>query len=217
MYDYLLFDLDGTLTDSKPGIINCLQYALEKLGKPEPDGEKLNCYVGPPLHKTFEKITGDPEKAMVAVGYYRERFATVGLFENSVYEGIIPMLQKLKAAGKTLAVATSKPQPYTDRILERYELTESFTVIVGSEMDGGRSDKAEVIAEAIKRLNIKEEDKDRILMIGDRQYDMIGAAKNGIASMGVGYGYAEGDELEDAGAVYQIDTVDELEKFLLQR
>jgi len=214
MYDYLLFDLDGTLTDSKPGIINCLQYALDKLGKPEPDGEKLNCYVGPPLHKTFEKITGDPEKAMVAVGYYRERFSTVGLFENSVYEGIIPMLQKLKEAGKVLAVATSKPQPYTDRILERYELTEYFTTIVGSEMDGGRSDKAEVIAEAMTRLQIK--DKDKVLMIGDRQYDMIGASKNSIACLGVGYGYAEGNELKDAGATYQVESVKELEKFLLQ-
>lgn len=217
MYDYLLFDLDGTLTDSKPGILNCVQYALEKLGRPEPDREKLNCYVGPPLHKSFEKFAGfDPETALVATNTYRERFADVGLFENSVYEGIIPMLEKLQEAKKILAVSTSKPKIYTDRILERYGLSKFFTVVVGSELDGTRSDKAEVIEETLRQLKLTDADKERVLMIGDREHDMIGAVKNGVDCMGVLYGYSEGDELKKAGATYLTDTVTGLGEFLMK-
>ncbi|MCH5251510.1 MAG: HAD hydrolase-like protein [Lachnospiraceae bacterium] len=216
MYQYVLFDLDGTLTDSKPGILNCIQYALEKLGRPESDRDKLNCYLGPPLQISFQKYGGfDSETAIQATEIYRERFSTIGLFENCVFDGVIPMMKKLKKAGKMLAVATSKPKIYTDRILEKYELDPYFSVVVGSELDGTLSDKAEVVAEVFRQLFLTEADRAKAVMVGDREYDMTGAIKNKIDCIGVRYGYSEGDELERAGATYLVDTVSDLEKFLL--
>lgn len=216
MYKYILFDLDGTLTDSKPGILNCVQYALEKMGRPEPDRDKLNCYVGPPLHKSFEKFAGfAPAEAVEAMNIYRERFSTIGLFENSVFEKILPMLESLKAAGRVLAVSTSKPKIYTDRILERYGLAEYFTAVVGCELDGTRSDKAEVIEETLRQLGLDTQDKEEVVMIGDREHDVIGAKENEIACVGVLYGYSEGDELKNAGADYLVHSVEELKEFLL--
>ncbi len=215
MYSNILFDLDGTLTDSKPGIVNCVQYALEKMGLPVPEKEALNRYVGPPLHKSFEKFAGlTPEKAMEAVEIYRERFSTIGLFENEVYAGVISLLEEVKKSGKTLAIATSKPTVYTVQILEHFDLAKYFTVIVGSEMDGSRTDKAEVIEEVLKQLG--KPDKDKTLMIGDREHDIIGARKMGLHSIGVLYGYSEGDELAEAGVDVVLNTVTELKKYLLE-
>ena len=212
IYNYILFDLDGTLTDPKEGITRCVQHALRHFGiEREPDS--LTDFIGPPLKQMFEttfNIDGDE-----AVKIYRERFSTVGLFENGVYDGIPELLEALKAAGVALAVATSKPTVYTLRILEKYDLLKYFDCVVGSELDGRRTDKAEVIKEVIDQLGIT--DLSRAVMVGDRIFDMQGAAKCGIDCVLVEYGYAPEGEIENCGALYTAKTTSQLEIFLLNR
>lgn len=153
MYQYILFDLDGTLTDPKIGITTCVQYALHKMGIEEPDPDKLEPFIGPPLTDSFRDFYDmDEEKAGQAVTYYRERFSTVGLLENEVYPGIPEMLAELKRAGKRLAIASSKPTVFVKKILEHFEICQYFDVIVGSELDGTRSRKEEVVEEALRQL-----------------------------------------------------------------
>lgn len=212
-YSIILFDLDGTLTDSSQGIINSIIYALEKYDINDYDMTLLRKFLGPPLHESFEKFMGfDKEKSLQAVKLYREYFSLKGLLENEVYGGIIDLLQKLKENGKTLIVATSKPQPFTDKIMEHFDLAKYFDFIAGSNMDTTRSKKAEVIEYALSECNIK--DKSKVVMIGDRAEDMIGAHSVGIDSIGVEYGYGTFDELKNAGATYIVKTVDELENLL---
>lgn len=232
MYQYILFDLDGTLTDPKIGITTCVQYALHKMGIEEPDLDKLEPFIGPPLTDSFCDFYGmDNQKAGQAVVYYRERFSTVGLFENEVYPGIPQMLEALKEAGKKLAIASSKPTVFVKQILEHFEICQYFDVIVGSEIDGTRSRKEEVVEEALRQLlpgmrynqlrkgNIaltKGGQADcEIVMVGDRRFDIEGAKEYGIVSIGAAYGYAEEGELAEAGADIIVGTVEDLKKVLL--
>lgn len=211
MFDYLFFDLDGTLTDPAQGITNSFIHALKFYGIEIPSYEKLCTYIGPPLVTTFQKEYGfSEEKSMEAVGKYREYFAQKGLFENKVYEEIPTLLQKLTEMGKTLIVATSKPEEYSIKILEHFNLSKYFKYICGSNMDESRSKKEEVIAYAMEKCSIKPNEKDKILMIGDREHDIIGAKKNNLKSCGVLFGYGNQKELSDAGADYIISTPLEL-------
>lgn len=213
MYQYILFDLDGTLTDPKEGITKCVQYALKYFGI-EADTEELVDFIGPPLLESFQKYYHlDDTQGQMALKKYRERFTDIGIFENGVYPGIAELLSKLKGQGRKIALATSKPGVYAQRILEKYELLPYFDVVVGSELDGRRTDKGEVITEAIRQLQMSAAHKKDILMIGDRLHDMIGAAKNQIDRLGVYYGYAHQGELESAGADYIVHTVSELTAF----
>lgn len=215
MFDTILFDLDGTLTDPKIGITKCAQYALRCFGIDEPDLDRLECFIGPPLVQSFMEYYGfDSEKANAAVEKYRERFSSVGLFENVLFPGIIDLLTHLKQNGKTLAVATSKPEVYMHQILERYGLASFFDVVVGSELDGTRNDKTEVIEEVLMRLGLKGADRAKVAMVGDRKFDIIGAKACGINTIGVRYGYAEENELETAEADYIFSDIDELKDFL---
>lgn len=153
MYHYILFDLDGTLTDPKLGITGCVQYALRKLGREVPDADALEPFIGPPLMDSFREFCGfDEETGAKAVAYYRERYAVDGLFENEAYPGIVQMLARLQAAGCHLAVASSKPEVFVKRILERFEMLPYFEVVVGSELDGSRVQKEEVVEEALRQL-----------------------------------------------------------------
>ncbi len=218
---YILFDLDGTLTDPKIGITKCVQYALAAAGIDEPDLDKLECYIGPPLDISFKRFHGmNDEDAWKAVEKYRERFKDIGIFENAVIDGIVPCLETLKAAGKILVLATCKPEVFAFRIMEHFELEKYFTVMVGSGLDGTRKHKNEVINEALVRLskitgeNIIEMKVDAI-MVGDREQDINGAHEEGVEAVGVRFGYAAENELEEAGADYIAETVPELTALLL--
>ena len=213
-YKYIFFDLDGTLTDPQEGITNCVKYALESFGIRETDYSKLMRFIGPPLVYSFSEYYGfDKEKSLAAVAKYRERFADIGIFENRAYDGIETVLQKLVDTSHILVLATSKPKVFADRIMTKYRLRPYFKLICGSELDGTRNDKNEVIEYAIDKLQIPRE---KIIMVGDRRQDIIGAKKCGIASCGVRYGYAEPDELENAGADYIAENLEELLEILMR-
>lgn len=229
MYQYILFDLDGTLTDPKPGITASVQYALHKMGIEEPDLDKLEPFIGPPLLDSFHEYYGfDEEQGKQATVYYRERFSGTGLFENEVYPGIPQLLKKLKDAGKKLAVASSKPGVFVERILEHFGLRAYFDVVVGSGLDGTMTKKEEVVEEALRLLlpealfqsvmavkgGASEEKYDTIVMIGDRRFDIEGAKMFHLVSVGVTYGYAVRGELPAAGADVIVDTVEELGEVL---
>lgn len=210
MSQVILFDLDGTLTESGEGIINCVQYALEKLGKKEEHPENLQCFIGPPLKEQFMKYAGlSEEEGEKAVVYYRERYTTTGIFENRLYPKIPELLDLLKINNKILAVASSKPEVYVKQILKHFQIADYFTAIVGSELDGRRTEKAEVIEEALRRMHLEEE-RDKVLMVGDRSHDVQGAISCGLQCIGVAYGYGSREELEKAGAVYIADSVEDL-------
>lgn len=228
-YQYILFDLDGTLTDPKLGITTCVQYALHKMGIEEPDLDRLEPFIGPPLMESFHEFYGfNEEQGRQATVYYRERFSVTGLFENEVYPGMEQLLEEMKAAGKKLAVASSKPGVFVERILEHFGLDVYFDVVVGSELDGTRAKKEEVVEEALRRLlpeelfrgimeakdRESEEKYDTVVMVGDRRFDVEGAKAFHIASVGVNYGYAAPEELSLAGADVIVDTVTELGKAL---
>lgn len=213
-FEYLLFDLDGTLTDPAEGITNSFIHAYKYFGMEIPSYEKLCSFIGPPLVWTFENEWGfTGEKVQEGVKAYREYFAVKGLFENRVYDGIEELLIKLKAAGKKLVVATSKPENFSVQIMDHFGLTKYFEAVCGSLQDETRTKKAEVIAYALETCGIK--DKSRVLMIGDRLHDVAGAKENGIKCCGILYGYGNRKEHEEAGADYIIESVEELEKFLL--
>lgn len=218
MNQYLLFDLDGTLTDPKIGITTCVQYALSFLGIREPDLNKLEPFIGPPLKDSFMEFYGlDEKQAEEGIEKYRERFKDIGIFENKVYPGIRRMLRKCKRKGATLAVASSKPEVYVKRILEHFHLAQYFDVIVGSELDGRRTAKEEVVQEALHRLFPKGDiDYDNTVMIGDRKFDVIGARDNRLVGVGVSYGYGSMEELKEAGPDYIVRSVRELEELLLR-
>ncbi|MBO4532788.1 MAG: HAD family hydrolase [Treponema sp.] len=216
MFDYILFDLDGTLTDPAQGITNSFIHALKFYGLPIPSYEELCKLIGPPLPYSFETTFGFPhDKAMEAVAKYREYFAVKGLFENQVYDGIPELLCSLKEKGKHLVVATSKPEEYSIRIIEHFKLSQYFDFVCGSNMDESRSKKDEVIAYALQRCGLGEGDKERVLMIGDRFHDIEGAKKNGIKSCGVLFGYGSRKELEEAGADFIAAEVYELDRLIV--
>ena len=217
MFPYVLFDLDGTLTDPKPGITQCVQYALRCMGIEEPDLDKLEPFIGPPLTDSFREFYGmDQEQAAEAVAKYRERFSEKGLYENEIYPGMKQMLENLKTAGCHLAVASSKPEHFVKKILVSFDIDGYFEVIVGSELDGTRCQKEEVVAEALRRFfpdgNIPCDD---IVMVGDRKFDIIGGREMGLHQIGVAYGYAPEGELEAAEAEYIVNDLDELERVLI--
>lgn len=218
---YILFDLDGTLTDPKTGITKCVQYALAAAGIDEPELDKLECYIGPPLDESFKRFHGMNEAdAWKAVEKYRERFKDIGIFENAVIDGIVPCLETLKAAGKVLILATCKPETFAFRIMEHFKLDKYFTIMVGSGLDGTRKHKNEVIREVFARLmEITDADivemKADAIMVGDREQDVNGAHEEGIEVVGVKFGYAACNELEEAGADYIVETVPELTALLL--
>lgn len=207
MYKVILFDLDGTLTESGEGIAKSVQYALEKLGKPEDDLKKLEVFVGPPLLQQFMEYAGlDEETGIKAVEYYRERYSTVGIFENQPYPGVEEMLDTLCQKGYTLAVASSKPEYFVKKILDHFGLTGYFSEIVGSEMSGKRTGKAEVIEEVLARLNMQNH-RDEVIMVGDKEHDVFGARKAGIECVAVAYGYGTEQELKQAQPLKIVDSV----------
>lgn len=215
MYDVIMFDLDGTLTNPKVGITKSVQFALNKMGIQEQDLEKLTPFIGPPLIPSFKEFYSmNDEQAKQAVHYYRERFSTVGLYENAVYLGIQELLEQLKSQGKTLIVATSKPTVFSVKILEHFGLRDYFTAVIGSNLDGTRVEKNEVIEFALSELS--DYDSTKVIMVGDRKYDIIGAKKNDIDVVGVGYGYGGLDELKEAQPTYIVSTVKELQELLLE-
>lgn len=218
MKQYLLFDLDGTLTDPKVGITTCVQYALAAQGIEEPDLDKLEPFIGPPLKESFQDFYQmTEEQAQQAVMKYRERFQDIGIFENSVYDGIAEMLHTLQSKGMHLAVASSKPTVFVKRILEHFKLDKYFQVVVGSELDGTRSEKEEVIREALRQLfGDQPIQNNQIYMIGDRCYDIKGAKAVHVESVGVAYGYGSMEELKEAKADYIVKSVEELKNFLLR-
>lgn len=237
-FRYVLFDLDGTLTDPKEGICKSVQYALHQMDIEEPDIDKLEPFIGPPLQDSFMEFyhmsKTDAEKA---VAHYRERFSAIGLYENMLYDGIPQMLKHLKDAGSYLAVASSKPGVFVEKILKHFHLDSYFDVVVGSELDGRRSKKEEVVEEALMQLYaLKEADlkndqteRDKVwlngkesaslrnstAMVGDRVFDMNGAKAYGLHGVAVAYGYAPEGELERSGAEHVAATVKELERYLL--
>ena len=217
---YILFDLDGTITDSSEGITKSVQHALKKLGIEENDQAMLRRFIGPPLDESFEKFYGfDKEKALKAVDYYRERYSDKGIYENVLFDGIADMLEGLKCDGYIISLATCKSAIYVPRILEYFNVDKYFDVAVGSELEGGeRRHKNQVIDEVFVRLAAAgladtgslSETKSQSIMIGDRKDDILGAKASGIDSMGVRYGFAEEQELEIAGADYIVETVEDI-------
>jgi phosphoglycolate phosphatase len=205
----LLFDLDGTLTDPFTGITKCIGYALHMLGRESPSRESLRWCIGPPLKESFAKLLASDDDAITekAVAFYRERFSTVGLFENEVYDGIPEALGALQKNGHTLYVATSKPAVYAERIIAHFGLQRYFKCVFGSELDGARSDKTSLISHILQRELISPSETS---MIGDRVHDIVGATENGIYGFGVLWGYGTKDELKNSGARAFFSTPKEL-------
>lgn len=219
-FKYCLFDLDGTLTDPGEGITKSVQYALRSLGIEEPDLKKLERFIGPPLKDSFMEHYGfTQEQAAQAVLAYRERFAPIGILENRIFPDIPLMLFNLKKRGISLAVASSKPVNFVRQILSHFAIGQYFDVIIGSELDGTRSAKEEVVEAALRELGVftlpMDERHRHCAMIGDRKFDIQGAKANGITSVGVAFGFAELGELEREGAEFIAGTVKELEAYLL--
>lgn len=209
----ILFDLDGTLTDPKVGITKSVQYALAKFGIHETDLDKLVPFIGPPLVESFQEVYGlSQTEAADGVRYYREYFTQAGMFENAVYPGIREMLVLLCEEGKRLVIATSKPTVYSEQIVEHFGLAEFFQGIVGSNLDGSRIHKGEVIAYALSLLgNVPRQE---LIMVGDRKHDIIGARENGLEVIAVQYGYGSREELQAANPTYLAATVSELTDLL---
>jgi phosphoglycolate phosphatase len=213
-YPYILFDLDGTLTDPGLGITNAVIYALEKFGITADDRRSLYKFIGPPLWDSFERFYGfSKEEAESAVRYFREYYNDTGIFENTAQAGIRALLGALRDSGRTLAVATSKPEVTAKRVLEHFDLAGYFTFIGGSTYDGSRVNKDDVIRYVLDSCRIC--DLSSAVMVGDREHDIVGAGKAGIDSIGVLYGYGCREELQEAGADYIAETVADVGKILL--
>lgn len=213
MKDYILFDFDGTVFDTAEGITKCVRYALGRMGI-EARLDELMCFAGPPLAEMFALKYGmSADEAAKATELYRERYAPTGWAECRPFDGMHEMLLRLKNAGKTLAVATSKPEHLALKILGAYDMLGDFDLVCGATLDGSRSKKWEVIEYALDKLGISA---DQAIMVGDRKYDVIGAKKCGLDCVGVRFGYAEEGELEEYGAVYIAETPDDLFEYLMK-
>ena len=223
MFHTILFDLDGTLTDSREGIVNSVKYTIEKLGGTMPDAQTLLKFIGPPLHESFMEFYGfSKEQAFEAVDRYRvrykvfrEHYVPVGQYENEEAPGMRDVLERLKAKGYTLALASSKPEELCVSICRRFGFTPFLSAVTGSPA-GADWEKADVIREAMRRLRLTDADKPTVLMVGDRKYDVLGAQECGLACVGVEFfGYAAPGELAEAGAAAVVRTAEELEQFIL--
>lgn len=213
MYKYILFDLDGTLTNPEIGITTCVMYALEKFNIKVEDRKKLHPFIGPPLTYSFRTYYGLSEAdSELAVKYYRERFSVKGLYENEVYDGVEKLLEQLKQSGKIIVLATSKPEKYAIEILKHFDLYKYFDYVAGATMDGSRGEKADVIRYALEISGI--ENKSEAIMVGDRNYDILGAKENGLDSVGVLFGFGDYEELTKAGANYIAETVADIVKYV---
>lgn len=206
-----LFDLDGTLTDSGEGIINCVILALERLGLPVPERDDLRVCVGPPLRDSFLRFGVKPEDVEEAISIYRSRYVPIGMFENTPYPGITALLSALKAEGHRLIVATAKPESMAIAILEKFQLAPYFELICGASMDSSRDSKDKVIAYVLEKLDTAE----NTVMIGDTAYDVTGAAAHGIPTIGVSWGYGSVEDMRTAGAIAIADTTAQLKDLLL--
>ena len=210
---YLLFDLDGTISDSKIGILKAARYSLKALGISFDNIESLTPFIGPPIRDSYKDLFGlSDEEAELAVASYREYYSETGIYENTLYEGIDTMLKTLRDNGKTLIIATSKVNVYAKRILAHFEIDSYFSFVAGSEMDGRRSRKSELIRYAMENMGI--EDVKNAIMIGDRKHDIIGAKEVGMDSIGVLYGFGDLNELTKAGATHIADSVHSLSELL---
>ncbi len=219
MFKYCLFDLDGTLTDPREGITKSVQYALKAFGIDEPDLTKLEPFIGPPLKDSFMEFYGmNEEEAVRAIAIYRERFAPTGVLENYIFPGVPDMLEKLRKNGIHLAVASSKPINFVHQILVHFDIEKYFDVVVGSELDGTRTRKEEVVEEALRQLGVLtipvESRMACCAMVGDRKFDIQGAKAHSLTGVGVRFGYASAGELETEGAQFIAETVEELTGYL---
>lgn len=215
MKDLCLFDLDGTLTDPKEGITKSVSHALKSFGIVVPDLNELTIFIGPPLRDSFRKYYNFSEtEAETAVAKYREYFSETGIFENSLYEGVIDMLTRLRDNGIKIVIATSKPTVYAEKIAEHFGFKKFMGLVAGSELDGTRSRKSEVIEYALSIID--PERKKMPVMIGDREHDIIGAKEIGIASIGVTWGYGSRSELEEAWATKIVASPNELCRLILE-
>ena len=208
----ILFDLDGTLTDSGEGIINCASLALRHYGIPVPDRETMRVFVGPPLRDTFYKFGVPEDKLDEAVEVYRSRYIPIGKFENTPYPGIHDLLAKLKSEGHKLYVATSKPEQMSMDILNKFDLAQYFDLLAGATLDGSRDSKADVIAYLLQQTGSDLE----TVMVGDTVYDIVGAAAHNMPAIGVSWGYGNVTEMENAGAKAIAHTMDALHDLLNQ-
>ncbi len=209
---YILFDLDGTITDSQLGIKNSVEYALNYFNISVADKNELNKYIGPPLRESFMKFAGlSEEQSRTAMIKYREYYGPKGIFENRLYEGIEELLKNINAKGKKVVLATSKPWIYAEIILEHFKIKKYFDFVAGSELNSVRTGKADVIKYAVDKFNI---DVKNAVMIGDREHDIEGAKINGIKTIGVLYGFGSRDELEAAGADYIAENVKNIYEFI---
>ena len=215
MKKYLLFDLDGTITDSAEGIVHSVAYALERMGIQEEDKSRLTRFVGPPLRDSFMEYYGfTEEQAEQAVWLYREYYEEKGIFENKVYEGNEHLLDACCRAGRQIILATAKPQNYAEQILDYFKLRQYFADVQGSSMDKSKVTKTDVIRCALADNRI--EHLDEAVMIGDRKHDVEGARACGLKCAGVLFGYGGREELEQCKAEWILDTVEDLEAFLLE-
>ena len=215
MYDTVLFDLDGTLTDSGLGITKAVQYALGQLGYAVPPRESLFSFIGPPLHKSFQRHCGlDEAGAVEAVRQFRVYYNEMGgILENEVYPGIRELLRDLKAAGKRLVIATSKPQAAAEKVMHHFGLDEFVPEIIGGTDAPERNTKGKVIAYCLHKFGV---DPAAAVMVGDREHDILGAAENGISAIGITWGYGDRAELEGAGAKAVLDTPEETVQYILR-
>lgn len=214
MFDLILFDLDGTLTDPKEGITNCVKYSLSHFGINENDESLLLKFIGPPLYDSFREFYNfSHDDANRAVEKYRERYSVTGIFENAVLDGAEEILIELKKAGKITSLATAKPFVFAEKIVDKYNLAQHLDYVIGADLNGGIKYKTDVINEVLRIT--KPKDLTRVVIVGDRKDDILGAKACGISSIGVRCGYAEPDELENAGADYIFDNLSQVKDFLL--
>lgn len=210
-YKAVFFDLDGTLTDSGEGIINCATLALNHFGLPVPSRQEMRVFVGPPLDQTFIRFGVPSDKTDEAIRVFRSRYTTVGKFENFPYPGVREMLESLKAEGCRVFVATSKPESLANEVLNHFDLAKYFEKICGATMDGSRSHKADVIRYLLAQVSGVE----NIVMVGDTAYDVIGAAEHQIPCIGVSWGYGLVEDMLNAGAVKIAHSPEELAQMIL--
>lgn len=214
-YKYIVFDLDGTLTDPYEGITNSIKYAMTVMQKPIPEGCDLSLFIGPPLYYSFEHFTGlSKEDSVRAVDEYRVYYRDRGIYENVIYDGIAPLLARIRAEGGAALVGTSKPQQFAEEVLRHVGIAQHFNAVSGADMSEAHSSKEEIIRRSLDLANIPESEYSRCLMVGDRKFDIEGARLCGIASAGVLWGYGDKKELSDEGATHIVQSVGELERVI---